>query len=116
MSTTFIDTAACPRSRLSGAQGEAAEILNDKLCGAKNVVGTLRWLGKGERFEAQAGPGIHQLVYVMEGSGVITLEKKDYEVSRGAGIYLGPAESASIRHAGTTPLKLFHLAVPKAKN
>ena len=30
----------------------------------------------------------------------------------GAGIYLGPAETASIRQRGNTPLKLFHPVVP----
>jgi mannose-6-phosphate isomerase-like protein (cupin superfamily) len=44
---------------------------------------------------------------------VITLDGKDYEVGKGAGVYLGPSESASVRHAGAAPLKLFHLVVPK---
>ena len=115
MATTFIDTAQCERIRLQGVQGEVAEVLNNDLCGAKNVVGMLRWLGKGECFEAP--PGQHtQLIYLMEGNGVITLERKDYEVAKGAGIYLGTSETASIRHAGAAPLKLFHLVVPKAGN
>jgi quercetin dioxygenase-like cupin family protein len=116
MATTFIDTAQCARVRLAGLQGEVAEILNDDLCGAKNVVGRLRWLGKGERLDAQSGGDSHQLIYLMEGEGVITLERKDYEVAKGAGIYLGPGEAASIRHAGEEPLKLFHLVVPKAES
>lgn len=116
MATTFIDTAECARIKLHGMQGEVAEILNSDLCGAKNAVGMLRWLGKGEHFDAHAGQGAHQLIYLMEGNGVITLERKDYDVAKGAGIYLGPAEMASIRHAGNIPLKLFHLVVPKATN
>ena len=116
MVTTFIDTAACARVRLQGIQGEVAEILNKDLCGAKNVVGMLRWLGNGERFDAQSDQHTHQLIYLMEGKGVITLERKDYEVAKGAGIYLGPAEAASITHAGAGPLKLFHLVVPSAKS
>lgn len=114
MATTFIDTAKCARVRLPDLQGEVAEILNNDLCGARNVVGKLRWLGSGERLEARCGREEHQLIYLMEGRGVITLEQKDYEVAKGAGIYLGPAEAASIRHAGAGPLKLFHLVVPKA--
>jgi hypothetical protein len=114
MTTTFIDTAQCARVRLGGLQGEVAEVLNNDLCGAKNVVGRLRWLGKGEHIDARSGQDEHQLVYLMEGEGVITLEQKDYAVGKGAGIYLGPAEAASIRHAGAGPLKLFHLVVPKA--
>ena len=116
MTTTFINTAECPRVRPAGSQGEVAEILNKELCGANNVLGMLRWLGKGESIEARSAPENHQLIYLMEGEGVITLEKKDYEVGKGAGIYLGPAEAASIRHAGTKPLKLFHLVVPKARS
>ena len=115
MATTFINTYECARVRLGGLQGEIAEILNNDLCGAKNVVGMLRWLGKGEHLDAQSGQDTHQLIYLMEGEGVITLERKDYEVARGAGIYLGPAEAASIRHAGAGSLKLFHLVVPKAR-
>ncbi len=48
----------------------------------------------------------------MEGAGVITLEGKDYEVGKGAGIYLAPSEAASIGHRGAGTLKLFHLVVP----
>ena len=114
MTTTFINTAECARVRLPEAQGEVAEVLNRDLCGAENVLGMLRWLGRGERLEARCSADNHQLIYLMEGEGVITLDKKDYEVAKGAGIYLGPAEAASIRHVGAGPLKLFHLVVPKA--
>jgi len=114
--TTFIDTGKCPRVRLQRSQGEAAEILNRELCGAESVVGSLRWLGRGERFEAGPFGDKHQLIYLMEGEGVITLAKKDYEVAKGAGVYLGPSESARIAHKGAAPLKLFHLVVRKAAN
>ena len=113
MTTTFIKTGDCPKRKIAGA-GEVAEIMNEKLCGAKNGLGMLRWLRAGERLEAGAEKGSHQLIYLMEGQGVITLNAKDYAVGKGAGIYLGPDEQASVRHAGSTPLKLFHLVVPKA--
>lgn len=113
MSTTYIDTNKIAVSKLPGLQGSYAEILNRDLCGAKNVVGSLRWLGTGESLATTSPAETHQLVYLMEGNGVITLENKDYEVGQGAGIYLGPAESACIRQAGAAPLKLFHLVVPK---
>jgi len=116
MAVTFINTGECARVRPGGSQGEVAEILNRDLCGARNVVGMLRWLNKGESLEARSGPDNHQLIYLMEGKGVISLDKKDYEVGKGAGIYLGPIEAASIRHAGDGALKLFHLVVPKAGN
>jgi mannose-6-phosphate isomerase-like protein (cupin superfamily) len=112
MSTTHIDTNSIPRVNLNG-QGEMAEILNNELCGAQNVVGSLRWLDQGDRFAAQAIEDTHQLLYLMEGEGVIHLENKNYEVKKGAGIYLGPSETATISHAGNVPLKLFHLVVPK---
>ncbi len=39
----------------------------------------------------------------MEGNGTIRLEGKDYEVGKGAGVYLGPKETASIAaKAGST--------------
>lgn len=115
MATTYIDTDQCPRIRLSGAQGTVAEIVNRDLCGAKNVVGMLRWLDAGERFDAESLQDRHQLLYLMEGAGVITLQNKDYPVSKGAGIYLRPLETAIIQQAGSVPLKLFHLVVPKAQ-
>ena|SRR5215831_15263395 len=108
--TTFIDTNELPR--IKGPQGEVTEILNRQLVGANNVLGSLRWLGPGEAFAAEALDK-HQLIYLMEGQGTIRLDNKDYEVSRGAGVYLGPAESASLRAAEGASLKLFHLIVPR---
>ncbi len=110
--TTFIDTNKIPAVKAPGAQGTVAEILNRDLCGAENVVGALRWLAPGETLEAAASDK-NQLIYLMEGKGVITLNAKDYEVAKGAGIYLAPTESASIRQAGSDKLKLFHLVVPR---
>ena len=106
---TFIDTNKLPRVKTP--QGEATEILNQRLAGAKNVLGTLRWLSPGEKFQADPLEK-HQLIYLMEGSGQIHLDNKDYDVSRGAGVYLGPAETAAIRAANGASLKLFHLIVP----
>jgi hypothetical protein len=106
--TTFIDTNMLPRVKTP--QGEATEVLNSALVGAKNVLGTLRWLKSGKRFDA-APLDKHQLIYLMEGSGTIRLENKDYDVPRGAGVYLGPSETATIK--ATEALKLFHLVVPQ---
>jgi len=106
----FIKTGECARRKVAGA-GEVAEIMNEALCGAKNGLALLRWLGAGDRLEAQAN-GAHQLIYLMEGKGVIALGGKNYEVAKGAGIYLGPDERASIRPASGARLKLFHLVVP----
>ncbi len=114
MATTYIDTNQCPQVKDPGSQGTVAEIVNKELCGAENVIGMLRWLGDGERFKAEASSARHQLIYLLEGSGVITLEKKTYPVAKGAGIYLGPSETASISHTGSVPLKLLHLIVRKA--
>lgn len=111
MATTTIDTNVIPRTSL-GAQGEFAEVLNRELCGAENVVGTLRWLENGQRFDAEALADTHQLIYLVEGEGTIGLEGTDYDVGKGAGIYLGPNEHASIRQRGDATLKLFHLVVP----
>jgi hypothetical protein len=109
-SLTFIDTNQLPRVKTS--QGEVTEILNQQLVGARNVLGTLRWLSPGEKFEA--GPQEkHQLIYLMEGQGSIRLDSKDYDVARGAGVYLGPSESAIIQAGAGSPLKLFHLMVPR---
>lgn len=107
--TTFIDTNKLPR--VQTPQGEATEILNNALVGAKNVVGTLRWLKPGEQFQADPSDK-HQLIYLMEGAGSINLESKDYDVPRGAGVYLGPSETATIK-ASDGELKLFHLVVPQ---
>jgi len=107
---TFIDTNQLPRVKTP--QGEATEILNQRLAGAKNVLGTLRWLSPGEKFQADPLEK-HQLIYLMEGSGQIRLENKDYDVGRGAGVYLGPSETATIQAGASSTLKLFHLVVPR---
>lgn len=111
MSLTFIDTNKVPHNKVAGS-GEFAEVLNNQLCGAKNVVGSLRWLNAGEKLEVRSDKDTHQLVYLMEGEAAITMESKDHVVRKGAGVYVGPLDSVTIRHAGTTPLKLFHLVVP----
>jgi hypothetical protein len=109
-SLTFIDTSQLPRVKTP--QGEVTEILNQRLMGAKNVLGTLRWLSPGEKFQAEPLEK-HQLIYLMEGQGSIRLDDKDYDVARGAGVYLGPSESATIQAGAGSPLKLFHLIVPR---
>lgn len=114
MAITYIDTEQCPRTKLPGAHGAVAEIVNRDLCGAKNVIGMLRWLEAGERFDAEPLPGKHQLIYLMDGNGVISLGTQEYEVPKGAGIYLGPRESGSLKQAGRLPLKLLHLIVPQS--
>jgi AraC-like ligand binding domain len=107
---TFVDTNSLPRVKTP--EGEVTEVLNNALQGAKNVLGTLRWLKSGEHFTAQPG-NRHQLIYLMEGSGTIRLDNKDYDVPRGAGVYLGPSETATIKASGSDTVKLFHLVVPK---
>ena len=111
MPLTFIDTNKLAKKPTSG-QGEVTEVLNQALCGAKNVRGSLRWLKSAETFKPESSDK-HQLIYLMEGKGRIRLNGKDYDVEKGAGLYLGPAETATIQAAGGTKLKLFHLVVPK---
>ena len=82
------------------------------MCGAKNVVAALRWLKSGEKFKAKPSDK-HQLLYLMEGKGSIRLDNKDYEVSKGAGVYLGPSETATIQPAAGASLKLLHLVFPR---
>jgi glyoxylate utilization-related uncharacterized protein len=107
---TFIDTNKLPRKKT--AEGEVTEVLNRDLCGANNVVAALRWLKSGEKFNAEASDK-HQLLYLMEGEGNIHLDNKDYDVSKGAGVYLGPSEGATIQPAAGASLKLLHLVVPR---
>jgi len=111
MANTYIDTNRIPRTNVDEA-GEVAEILNDRLAGAKNVVARLHWLNGGDRLDA-GDPKAHHLVYVMDGEADITMNGVDHRVGKGAGIYLGPSETARLSHAGSAPLKLFHLIVPK---
>jgi len=110
MSLTFIETNKLPKKPSAG-QGEVTEVLNQALCGAKNVHGSLRWLKSAETFKADAA-GKHQLIYLMDGKGSIRLNDKAYDVEKGGGVYLGPTESASIQAANGASLKLFHLVVP----
>ena len=110
MSLTFIDTNTLPRQATS--QGEVTEVLNQALCGARNVHGSLRRLRAGESFEPEVTDR-HQLIYLMEGKGRITLDDRSYDVTKGAGVYLGPSERATIAAADGAALKLFHLVVPR---
>jgi mannose-6-phosphate isomerase-like protein (cupin superfamily) len=114
---TFIDTAKCQRVKLAGSQGEFAEIINKELCGAEDFVATLRWLNKGDQLDAEPLEGSCQLIYLMEGEkGIINLEDKDYEVTKGAGVFLDIGEQASVKNTGSEPLKLLHLVVPEKKD
>jgi glyoxylate utilization-related uncharacterized protein len=112
MANTYIDTNTLPHTKVPGS-GEYVEVLNNALCGAKNVVGSLRWLESGEKYDATSDPKTNQLLYVMEGEGTITLNGKDHQVGKGNGLYLGPSESARIAQRGSAPLKIFQLVVPK---
>ncbi len=107
---TFIDTNKLPKVKT--AEGEFTEVLNRDLCGAKNVVGALRWLKPGQSFRATASDK-HQLLYLMEGQGTIRLDSKEYEAGKGAGVYLAPSETATIQAATNNSVKIFHLVVPK---
>jgi hypothetical protein len=109
--TQFIDTSALPRVATPGG-GEMVEILSDRLTGAKNVVGTLRYLAGGESFVA-APVERHQLLYLMEGRGRLLLEGTPHDVEKGMGLYLAPAEGATLTAADGASLKLFHLVVPQ---
>ncbi len=111
MSLTFIETNKLPK-RATSSQGEVVEVLNEALCGAKNVHGSLRWLKGAESFTADAA-NKHQLIYVMDGNSRIRLNDKDYGVEKGGGVYLGPAETATIRARAGASLKLLHLVVPQ---
>jgi len=111
MSLTFIDTNKIAHSKVPGS-GEFAEILNGQLCGAKNVVGSLHWLNSGEKLDVRCDSNTHVLVYLMQGEATITMDSKDHGVKTGAGVYVGPSESVTVKQAGTTPSKLFRLVVP----
>jgi hypothetical protein len=90
MSTTFIKTGDCKRMKQPGG-GKVAEILSPGFCGAKNILGMVRWLDSGERLDSVSKEDHRQLFYVMDGRGVITLETKDYDVAKGADIYPCPS-------------------------
>jgi glyoxylate utilization-related uncharacterized protein len=91
MSLTFIDTNKIPHSKAPGS-GEVAQILNKDLCGAENVVGSLRWLHSGEKLDVRSDQNTHQLVYLMEGEATISLDSKEHNVRKGSGVYVGPSE------------------------
>jgi hypothetical protein len=49
----------------------------------------------------------------MDGAGTIRLDDATYDVTKGAGIYLGPEETATITASRGAEMKLFHLVVPR---
>jgi hypothetical protein len=107
--TLFIDTNMLPREA-TAAGGAITEILNERLAGARNVAGTLRWLAADERYEVEPLDR-HQLLYLMEGAARVTLQGQTHDIATGMGLYLGPAEQATIQGAGQPMAKLFHLVV-----
>jgi 5-deoxy-D-glucuronate isomerase len=111
MSLTFIDTNRLPKQATTG-HGEVVEVLNEALCGARNVHGSVRWLKSGETFTPEATDK-HQLIYLMEGKGRVALDSRSYDAEKGAGVYLEPTETAAIRAQNGSTLKLFHLIVPR---
>ncbi len=54
-----------------------------------------------------------RLIYLMAGKGRIRLNDRNRDVEKGAGVYLGCSEGASIRAADGAPLKLLHLVAPR---
>lgn len=110
MPLTFIDTNNLPKTASNA--GEVTEVLSEALCGARNVLGSVRWLKAGESFAPNALDK-HQLIYLMDGKGRISLDNRHYDVEKGAGIYLGPSETAAISAVNGGSLKLFHLIVPQ---
>lgn len=74
---------------------------------------TLHWLLDGETLNVQGNGETHELYYVMEGEGIVTLNANKYSLKRGAGVYLEPRDKAQIKQTAGTSLKLFHLSVPK---
>lgn len=109
MSLTFIETNKLPKTNTG--HGEMTEILNNALCGAKNIVASLRWLKNGESYAPEKADK-HQLIYLMDGAGSINLNAKDYAVEKGSGVYLGPSETATISAGAGQSLKVFHIVVP----
>ena len=80
MPLTFIDTNKLPK-KASAGQGQVTEVLNEALCGARNVHGSLRWLKPAETFKPDVADK-HQLIYLMEGKGCIRLDDRDYDVDK----------------------------------
>ncbi len=115
MSLTFIRTNDCARQSVAG-EGASAEVLNESLCGAKNVLAKIHWLKGDEKLQADAKKGTHELIYLLEGDAIINLNQKDYPVTKGAGVYLGPSEAAAIRPGGKGEIKLLRLIVPETKD
>ena len=107
MANTYIDTNNLPHTKTPA--GEYVEVLNNALCGAKNVVGTLRWLQAGERYDAANDARTNQLIYLMEGEATITLNaqvarrgKRQRDLSGAVGI--GEHRAAGQRPAQTLPV------------
>jgi hypothetical protein len=109
MSLTYIDTGHLPKEGSTG-HGEVVEVLSNALCGARNVHGSVRSLRSGETFAPETILK-HQLIYLMEGDGRIRLDGRNYDVGKGAGVYLGPSETAHFEATVGASLKIFHLIV-----
>ena len=109
-SLTFIDTNKLPRVKTP--QGEVTEILNQQLVGAKNVLGTLRWLSPGEKFQPE--PSRETSAHLLDGRpGEHPPGQQGLRCFPRRGRLSGPSESATIQAGAGSSLKLFHLMVPR---
>ena len=112
MANTYIDTNKLPHTKTP--EGEYVEVLNNALCGAKNVVGTLRWVKAGERYDAANDARTNQLIYLMEGEATITLNAKSHDVAKGNGILSGAVGIGEHLTAGPRPAQTLPVGlVPK---
>lgn len=112
MATTFIKTGNLPRTRVPGA-GEATDVLNEAICGAKNVRATLRWLHAGDRLDATPKASTHQLIYLMDGHGVITLNTRTIRWARARACTSARASRPASRPEGADGVELLASWCPK---
>ena len=93
--------------------GTETTLCSPGLCGSKNLTVYKRTIFAGRQFNLQAVNDYH-LVYVMRSSakGFVHFKNETHDAEEGAGVLLGPSETARFQ-ASESNLELLHMVAPK---
>jgi hypothetical protein len=105
MPLTFIDTNKLPK-KASAGQGHITEVLNEALCGVRNVHGSLRWLKSAETFKPDVADK-HQLIYFMEGKGCVSAPRPGLRCRKGCGYLPRPVRDGDYPGGERSDAKAF---------
>src|SRR2546425_8899326 len=108
---TIVDSTTAEARRVES--GTEVTLCSPGFCGSKNLTVYKRTIFAGRRLDVLAANEYH-LVYVIATptKGIIRFNNHLHDAEEGAGVLLGPSESARFEAPGSN-LELLHMIVPK---